>query len=174
MKIMPTPEKENKVAALTKLLDEKSTFIFTDYKGLSVKEITNLRTALIEKGSVYYVVKNNLFRIALEGKKIEGLDEFLVGPTAVAFTSEDVVEAAKALKNYKKDIGKLELKGGYVEGEAVSSKTIEAYADLPAKEVLYSQFLGGLLAPVTGVVRCLNDPLSKLARALQAISEKSE
>ncbi len=130
-----------------KLKDSKST-ILVDYRGLDVSEVTELRSQLREANVDFKVYKNTLTRRAAQEAGFEGLDEVLTGPTAVAFSTEDVVAPAKVLNNFAKDHENLEIKGGIIEGNVASLEQIKELADLPSYEGLLSMLLSVLQAPV--------------------------
>ncbi|WP_102029398.1 50S ribosomal protein L10 [Salirhabdus sp. Marseille-P4669] len=130
-----------------KLKDSKST-ILVDYRGLDVAEVTELRSKLREANVEFKVYKNTLTRRAAQEAGFEGLNEVLVGPTAVAFSAEDVVAPAKVLNNFAKDHEDLEIKGGVIEGNVATLDQIKELADLPSYEGLLSMLLSVLQAPV--------------------------
>ncbi|MFC4075428.1 50S ribosomal protein L10 [Salinithrix halophila] len=143
-----------------KLKDSKST-ILTDYRGLTVAEMTELRQQLREAGVEYHVLKNTMTRRATAETDLTALDEHLVGPTAIAFSNEDVVAPAKVLHKFSKDHKALEIKGGVVEGRVVDTAEIQALADLPSHEGLLSMLLSVLQAPMRNV-----------ALAVKAVADK--
>lgn len=173
---MPSARNQELVKELRSVIGQYSDFFVTEYKGLSVADLTELRNKLRESGAVYQVVKNNIFKIALNNEEINGLDEKLVGPNAIVFAN-DAVAGAKVLKDFLKDktkAEKLKVKAGYAEGQIVDSAYIQALADLPSKEELLSKFLGTLKNPLNRFVRVLNNPLQKFTFALKAIAEKQQ
>lgn len=145
-----------------KLKDSKST-ILVDYRGLDVSEVTELRSQLREANVDFKVYKNTLTRRAAQEAGFEGLDEVLTGPTAVAFSTEDVVAPAKVLNNFAKDHENLEIKGGIIEGNVASLEQIKELADLPSYEGLLSMLLSVLQAPVRN-----------FAYAAKAVAEQKE
>lgn len=130
-----------------KLRNSKST-ILVDYRGLDVAEVTELRQQLREAGVDFKVYKNTMTRRATEEAELSELNETLVGPTAIAFSEEDVVAPAKILNNFAKDHNELEIKGGVIEGKVASLEQIKELADLPNYEGLVSMLLSVLQAPV--------------------------
>ncbi len=130
-----------------KLRNSKST-ILVDYRGLDVAEVTELRKQLREAGVDFKVYKNTMTRRATEEAELTELNETLVGPTAIAFSDEDVVAPAKILNNFAKDHDALEIKGGVIEGNVASLEQIKELADLPNYEGLVSMLLSVLQAPV--------------------------
>lgn len=143
-----------------KLSNSKSTIV-TDYRGLNVKQVNELRKQLREAGVEYQVLKNTLTRRATEQVGLTELDQHLTGPTAIAFSNDDVVAPAKVLYKFAKDNKALEIKGGVVEGKVVGFEEIKALADLPSREGLLSMLLSVLQAPVRN-----------LALAVKAVAEK--
>ena len=131
----------------TKLQDSQSTIV-VDYRGLNVSEITELRKQLREAGVDFKVYKNSMVRRATEATNLSELDEHLTGPTAIAFSNEDVVAPAKILHGFAKDHEALELKAGVVEGKVTGLEEIKALATLPSRDGLISMFLNVLQAPI--------------------------
>ncbi len=171
---MPTPEKIEQVNQIKEKLKEYDNFIVTDYRGLTVEQITKLRKKLMEHGVVYQVLKNNLVKIALKESNIEGVDEYLFGPTAIAFAKEDSVTPSKIIVDFTKEANKLKVRGAYSEGKAVNENAVIALSKLPSKEVLLSKLLGGLKSPLTCLANVLNGPVRNLAYALKQVSEKKQ
>ena len=145
-----------------KFKDSKST-ILVDYRGLDVAEVTELRTQLRQAGVEFKVYKNTMTRRATEQVELSELNEVLVGPTAIAFSNEDVVAPAKILNNFAKDHEALEIKGGVIEGNIATLEQIKELGDLPNYEGLLSMLLSVLQAPVRN-----------FAYATKAIAEQKE
>ncbi|MBX6394488.1 MAG: 50S ribosomal protein L10 [Alicyclobacillaceae bacterium] len=156
-------EKVRAVEELTAKLRDAKAAIVTDYRGLNVAEMTELRKRLREAGVEYKVVKNTLTRRATEAAQVQVLDQHLVGPTAIAFGYDDVVVPAKILSEFAKDHKALEIKGGLIEGRLVNAADIEALAKLPSREGLLSMLLSVLQAP-----------MRNLAYAVKQIAEQKE
>ncbi|GAE31476.1 50S ribosomal protein L10 [Alkalihalobacillus hemicellulosilyticus] len=131
----------------TKLRDSKATVV-VDYRGLNVAEVTELRKQLREAGVEFKVYKNTLARRATAEAGLTELDEQLVGPTAIAFSEEDVIAPAKVLNNFAKEHEALEIKAGVLEGKVVSVAEVKALAELPSREGLLSMLANVLQAPV--------------------------
>lgn len=146
----------------TKLQGSKSTVV-VDYRGLTVAEVTDLRKQLREAGVEFKVYKNTLTRRAAEEANVEGLNEFLTGPNAIAFSSEDVVAPAKVLNAFAKTHEKLEIKAGVIEGKITTAEDVKAIAELPSREGLLSMLLSVLQAPIRN-----------LALATKAVAEQKE
>jgi large subunit ribosomal protein L10 len=170
---MAKPEKEKIVEEIKKKLEENPNFVVTEYRGMNVQDMSDMRIKLREKGIIYQVYKNTLFRIALEGAKIEGVDEYFFGPVGVAFSKDDIVSPCKILTEVAKK-SKLKVKGGYSNGLVIKEDQIEDYANMPSIEELYSKLLGTLMNPANRLVRVLNGPIQKLAIALNQIAEKKQ
>lgn len=166
------PDKGDTVATLTESFTSSSAAVLTEYRGLTVKQITDLRVALGE-GTTYSVVKNTLTKIAAGNAGLEGLDPLLAGPTAVAFVSGDPVTAAKALRDFAKANPALVVKGGVMDGKALTADEIKKLADLESREVLLAKMAGALKASLTNAVYLFAAPLSQAARALGALEGKA-
>ncbi|SHH31036.1 LSU ribosomal protein L10P [Anaerosphaera aminiphila DSM 21120] len=171
--------KEEKLQMKSQLVDEikekiqgAQSVVLVNYRGLDVAEVTELRSQYREANVDYKVYKNTMMRRAFEELGYDEIGEFLKGPSAVAFSMEDVVAAAKVTSKFAETHEKLEIKSGLVDGKVISSKEIEQLAKLPAKEVLIAQVLGGLNAPIQGLVNVLNGNVRGLAVVLQAIADK--
>jgi len=155
--------KQQAVDEIVVKLRESSSTVIADYRGLNVAQVTELRKELREAGIEFQVLKNSLLRRATEKAELNGLDEVLTGPTAIAFSSEDAVAPAKILNTFAKKNDALKLKGGIVEGQVVSVEEIKALADLPSREGLLSMLLSVLQAP-----------MRNFALAVKAVGEKQE
>ncbi|MDH4127803.1 MAG: 50S ribosomal protein L10 [Spirochaetota bacterium] len=169
---MATPKKIQFIDEFKKKISGYNNFIFTDYRGLTVENMTDLRKKLYEKGVVYQVVKNNLVRIAFKDAKIDGIDDYLVGPTAIAFSTDDSVSPSKILVDFAKQQAALKVKGGFADGKVMTADGIRELSSLPSKEVLLSRLLGSLKSPASRLVSVLNSPIRNLLCALQEISKK--
>lgn len=165
-------EKKQIVEELKDKLNQVKAAIFTDYRGLNVEEITELRKQLREAGIEYKVVKNTLTRIAAKDINMDFLEEYLTGPTAIAFSFEDPVTPAKILSKFASSHKALDIKAGLVEGKLIDAEGIKALADLPSREVLIAKVIGGMQAPISGLVCVLNGPMRGLVYALKAIQDK--
>jgi large subunit ribosomal protein L10 len=143
-----------------------------DYRGLSVQQAVDLRSSLTEADAVFQVAKNTLTERAADKAGAEALKPLLEGPTALTFVNGDVAVAAKALATFRRQNNVLEFKGGQLGGEVLTVDQIESIARLPARDVLFGQFVGLVASPITGVVRGLNALISGLAIQLGAIAEQ--
>ncbi|MGQ4807756.1 50S ribosomal protein L10 [Candidatus Entotheonellaceae bacterium PAL068K] len=163
-----------KVATLHAKFAEAKGAILSDYRGLNVQQMSDLRGRLREAAVELQVVKNTLARRAVKETDLEQLGEYFVGPTSVALTVNDVVAMAKTLTEYAKGEPKLELRAGLFEGKVILPQDIAALAVLPPREVLLARLLGGMQAPVAGLVGVLHGILRQLLYALLAIREAKE
>ncbi|MBO8169378.1 MAG: 50S ribosomal protein L10 [Thermoanaerobacteraceae bacterium] len=155
-------------------LEASQSVILTDYRGINVADMTNLRSRLREANVEFKVLKNTLIKRAADELGIEGMDPFLVGPTAVAFGIEDPVAPAKVLSEFAKDHKELEIKGGLLEGKVIDLDKIKALADLPSKEELLAQVARGFQAPIAGLANVLQANIRNLAYALEAVRKQKE
>ena len=147
--------------------------VLTDYRGLTVKQLQDLRRSLGENAN-YAVVKNTLAKIAATQVGIEGFDDLLAGPTAIAFIQGDVVEAAKGLRDFAKANPALIIKGGVLDGNILDAKEVAKLADLESREVLMGKLAGAMLASLSQAVYLLNAPLAQAARLAGALQAKAE
>ena len=170
---MARSDKTSDVAEIVEQFTDSAGAVLTDYRGLSVKQLQDLRRALGDNAD-YAVVKNTLTRIAANQAGVEGFDELLVGPTAIAFISGDVVEAAKGLRDFAKVNPALIIKGGYIDGAPMDPAEIAKLADLESREVLLGKLAGAMLASLSQAVYLLNAPLSQFARLAGALQAKAE
>ena len=155
--------KQDQVDLLTDKMKNAASFVVVNYRGLNVAEATDLRKQLRDSDVDMHVVKNTIIRRAAEAAGIEGLEDIFVGPTAIAFSEEEVVAPAKIMVEFAEEAPALEVKGGYMEGEVVSIETIEAVAKLPSRDGLLSMLLSVLQAPIRNT-----------ALAFKAVAEKKE
>lgn len=173
--------KEKLLAAVKDRFDRATIAILTDYRGegsgMSVKEITELRGKLRESGGEYCVVKNTLARKACAELGVEGLEDDLKGPTAIAFGYDDPAGVAKALLDFAKENkakGVPELRTGYMDGKVLNKEDVQAIADLPTLPQLQTQLLGLMLAPHRNILGVLNAPGRQTVQLLEAYRKKQE
>ncbi len=169
---MKRTQKEATMAQLTQELSQAPAIYATDYRGLSVSALSELRTRLRESGGSYRVVKNTLARRVISEQKIP-LEDLLKGPTALVICS-DPVAGAKAVTAFIKEMKIGEVKGGVLDGQVVSPSSIAAIAQLPAREVLMAQLVGMLAYPLSGLARVLTGPTGGLARCLAQVAQQKE
>jgi large subunit ribosomal protein L10 len=169
-------DKERLVADLTERLKSTETLLVADYRGLTMPQIDELRTKLLEHGARFAVVKNTLTRRAAEAAGTDTLLALLEGPTAIAFLESDgdPVAVAKALVDTARETRVLELRGGMLEGRPVEPGEIESLAKLPPADVLRAQVLGAITAPLTGILALFTAPLQDLYGLLDARIEQLE
>ncbi|MBC7680385.1 MAG: 50S ribosomal protein L10 [Pseudorhodobacter sp.] len=167
------PDKGDAVTAMVESFRSSSAALLTEYRGLTVKQITALRVAL-GADTTYSVVKNSLTQIAAREAGLSGLDELLVGPVAVAFVGGDPVAAAKGLRDFAKTNPALVVKGGVMDGRALSADEIKKLADLESREVLLAKMAGAMKASLTQAVYLLAAPLAQAARAIGALEAKAQ
>jgi len=167
---MARADKQTAVAEITDEFSAANGAVLTEYRGLTVKELKDLRRSLGENAS-YAVVKNTLAKIAAKNAGIEGFDSLLTGPTAIAFIKGDVVEAAKGLRDFSKANPNLVIKGGVLDGKLVDASEISKFADLESREVLLAKVAGAInagMAQALFVLNALPSKAAQLAAALQA------
>ena len=166
---MTTKKKPQIVDQLAELLSQSKFVIATDYRGLSVAEMSELRHQLRNIGTEYHVVKNRLAKFAAENAGKQELSQLLTGPTALAFGSEDIIQLAKALGDYIR-ISKttLSIKGGLIDSQLIGSEEVKRLATLPSIEVLRARLLGLLLSPIVSLQNVLSGNMRGLSSVLNA------
>ncbi len=165
---MPTAKKEQTIDELRKRLADAKYLFFTNYAGLSVEDITKLRTELRKDGSTYAIVKNTLFSRAAGDELAAQFEHYLAGPTGVVFAPSDPVAPAKALKFFSDSVKPLDIKGAYVDGQIIGAAQIAALASLPPKAELQAKVLGLFASPMRGLVTVLAANPSGFVRVLSA------
>ncbi len=168
--------REDKAATVAELAEEfrtSSAAVLTEYRGLTVSQISQLRRSL-QGVANYAVVKNTLTKIAAREAGVEGLDALLTGPSAIAFIKGDPVEGAKSLKNFAKDNPLLVLKAGYMDGRVLDASEIKKLADLESREVLLAKLAGAMKASMSQAASLFAAPLSQAARTVEALRVKAE
>ena len=168
---MARPDKAAAVAELTEKFRNSSAAVLTEYRGLSVPQLNTLRSAL-GADAQYHVVKNKLTAIAAKDAGLDSLDGQFAGPTAIAFVQGDVVEAAKGLRDFAKANPELVIKGGVMDGQALSVEDVNKLADLETREVLLAKAAGAMKAKLHQVAFLFNAPASKAVRTIEALREK--
>ncbi len=162
------------VERLKERFRESRSAILTDYRGLTVAEITELRRALREASAEYRVVKNTLTQLAAHDLEIQELDQYLEGPTAVAFSSRDLVATAKILTNFSKKVRLLQVKAGLEDGRLLPKEEVLAMAELPPREVMLARLTGLMLAPLRGLAGVLSGSFRGLVVGLDQGRQKRE
>ena len=171
---MRRDQKEQVVEELTARLKAAETLLVADYRGLTMPQIDELRSRLLESGARFTVVKNTLTRRAAEAAGTEALLTLLDGPSAIAFLEADgdMVAAAKALADAARETQVLEIRGGIMQGRTVTAAEVESLAKLPPIDVLRGQVLGAIVAPLTTLAGLLNAPLQNLVGLIDARIEQ--
>lgn len=167
-------KKSQQIADLTDKFSRSKAVVFTEYKGLTVAEIANLRKLLKEAGAEYKVAKNTLIDIAVRGTPVEAAKEFFVGPTGVAFGFDDPVAATKKVLEYSGKNEKLKIKSGVIEGKLLLFDDLKALSKLPPRNILLGMMAGTFQAPAAKLARLLNATVAQFAYALEAVKNKKE
>ena len=188
---MPSTKNETILKNTTDILESYSDFILVSYNGLDVASVTNLRAELRKENSKFKVIKNNIFRKALENSSIhkendlvkksfvdlnnDSLGEIVYGPMAVILSkTDDLPSAAKICKKFSKEQNeKIKIKAGFFDGSVLSEEDVESIAGLPSKKELLSKIASSMNSPASSIAIGINEVLSKLARAIKAVSEKN-
>jgi len=168
---MARADKAAAVAELTTAFRDSTAAVLTEYRGLTVAELKELRRSLAGNAT-YSVVKNTLTKIAAREAGMAELESLLEGPSAIAFVSGDAVEVAKGLRNFTKEHPHLVIKGGILDGASISADDIRKLADLESREVLLAKLAGGFIAPASQLVNVLAAPMRQLAQVLGALQAK--
>jgi large subunit ribosomal protein L10 len=168
---MARPDKAAAVAELTDAFRESSAAVLTEYRGLSVAQLKELRRSLAGNAT-YAVVKNTLTKIAAREAGVDTLEPMLEGPSAIAFVTGDPVEVAKSLKNFGRDNPMLVVKGGVLDGRPITADEVKKLADLESREVLLAKLAGAMKASLQQAVSLFAAPLSQTARLLGALEEQ--
>ncbi|MFP4382866.1 MAG: 50S ribosomal protein L10 [Spirochaetia bacterium] len=159
------------VAELKTQFGDVRDFIFTDYRGLTVEQITELRNRLREKQAEYHVVKNRYAKIAIKQLEMPDVSEYLVGPTALALAKDESGPVAKILLAFGKETS-VAVKGAIINGNVYTSEEVDAYSKLPTREELIAKLMGTMNAPLQHLVYAMNGVTQKLVRVLQAVADK--
>ena len=168
---MAQADKATAVADIAEQFKSSTATVVTEYRGLTVANLAELRRSLAGSAT-YSVAKNTLIKRAASEAGVEGLDELFVGPTAIAFVSGEAVDAAKAIKKFAKDHKALVIKGGYMDGRALTVAEVERIADLESREVLLAKLAGAMKANLSKAAGLFNAPASQVARLAAALQEK--
>ncbi|MGA9360155.1 MAG: 50S ribosomal protein L10 [Mycobacterium sp.] len=168
---MAKADKATAVADIAERFKDSTATLITEYRGLTVASLAELRRSLAGSAT-YSVAKNTLIKRAASEAGIEGLDELFAGPTAIAFVTGEPVDAAKAIKTFAKDNKALVIKGGYMDGHALTVAEVERIADLESREVLLAKLAGAMKGNLAKAAGLFNAPASQMARLLAALQEK--
>ena len=166
-------DKATAVAEVTEQFRSSGATVLTEYRGLTVSQLTQLRRSL-GKDVTYSVTKNTLAKRAASQAGIDGIETLFTGPTALTFVSGDVVEAAKSLREFAKANPLLVIKGGVFEGKAITAAEVNRLADLESREVLLAKLAGGMKANLAKAAALFQAPLSKTVRTVAALQDKRE
>jgi large subunit ribosomal protein L10 len=169
--------KERKTEFMTQYsdwVDRSHALVVTEYRGLTMKNIDELRGKIREAGGEFHVVKNTLGKMAFEKIGLPTPKNFFEGTTAICFAFEDVAAITKIMSEFGRTSESLKIKGGYLDRAPISAEEVKSLAELPPLPVIRGQLLGTILAPATRLVRTLNEPARQLAYVVQAYSEKAE
>jgi large subunit ribosomal protein L10 len=164
--------KDELVSEYTAWINRSKALILTEYTGLSMKQIDDLRLKAREAGGEFHIVKNTLGKVAFESANMPLPEKFLEGSTAIAFAFNDTPGMAKTLTEFARTSDFLKIKGGYLDKQAISPDQVKALADLPPLPVMRAQLMGVLLAPASKLARTLAEPARQVAAALKAYAEK--
>ncbi|HHV61955.1 MAG TPA: 50S ribosomal protein L10 [Firmicutes bacterium] len=168
------PEKEAAVADIKEKLERSKAVVLTDYRGLNVHDIMELRRKLREAGIEYKVVKNTLAQLAAEKAAMSDINTYLTGPTAMAFGFGDPVAPAKIISEFAREHKELEIKGGMLEGKVIGAAEVKALASLPSREVMLARVASAMQAPIAGIVGALSGCIRNLVYALDAVRKQKE
>jgi large subunit ribosomal protein L10 len=168
---MARPDKVDAVAEIADRFRDSTAAVITEYRGLSMAQLTRLRRALGD-GTTYRIAKNTLVKRAAEDAGVEGLEEHFSGPTAIAFVTGEPVDAAKALRDFAKDNKALVIKGGYMDGRPISESEVNRLADLESRDVLLARLAGAMKGNMSKAARLFQEPASQGARLAAALQEK--
>lgn len=174
MKEQALQAKVENVEEIKEKISKAQAVVLVDYRGLNVDQLTELRSNYRKAGVEYKVYKNTMMRFAFKDSGLEEFNQFLKGPNAIAFGYDDPVGAAKVTAEFAKNNDKLEIKAGIVDGKIIDIDGVKSLAELPPREVLIAQALGGLNAPIQGFVNVLQGSIRSLAIVLNAIAEKQQ
>lgn len=166
--------KRELVADYKDWIDKSRAVILTEYEGLSMKDLDELRAKVRSAGGEFHIVKNTLGKIAFEESQRSVLKGYFEGTTAAGFAFEDAPRLAKTLTEFAKSVEALKIKGGYLNTDPMSAEEITALAELPPLPVMQARLLGTLMAPATQLARVLNEPGRQIAAVIKAFSEKEE
>lgn len=164
--------KSEKISQIKEKIEKAKVAVVSDYKGLSVEEITKLRRSIQKENGDYMVTKNTLAKIAVKGTEYEVLTDVLTGPVAIAFGFDDQVAPAKALSKFIKESKKGEILAAAMDGKLLSAAEAKALANLPSKQEIYAKMLGCINSPASGIANSINAVMSSLTRAVAAVRDQ--
>jgi large subunit ribosomal protein L10 len=161
-------EKEQIVSDLRQKLEQSKAIVLTNYRGLNVQQVNQLRQRLREEKISYHVVKNTLMKLATKGTDLEKVNDYFEGPTAVAMAYGDPISLAKILSEFTKTQPILEIKVGVLEGRVMPPEGVRAFASMPSREVLFGQLLGGIQVPGSQLAGTVRNALQQVLGVIQA------
>jgi large subunit ribosomal protein L10 len=164
--------KDDLVSQYVEWLNNSQALIVTEYHGLTMKQIDDLRSKVREAGGEFHIVKNTLGKLALESAGLQSSDTYMVGSTAIAFAFRDAPAMAKVFSDFARTSEFVKIKGGYLEKQAISPAEVQALADLPPLPVLRAQLLGTIMAPASRLARTLAEPGRQIASVLKAYADR--
>ena len=164
--------KQDKIEAIKEKVSKAKVALVTEYRGLSVEEITYLRRELQKENSDYMVTKNTLAKLAVQGTEFEVLSEVLKGPIAIAFGYEDQAAPAIVIAKFIKEKKKAEIIAAALDGQLFNAEQAKQLANIPSKEELYAKMLGCINSPATGIAGAVNAVMSSLVRAVDAVAKQ--
>jgi len=164
--------KEELVAQYIEWMNRSQAFYLTEYIGLSMADIDVMRHRVRETGGEFHVIKNTLGKVAFDSANLPSGEKFLENSTAILFAFQDPPALAKILSDFARDSEFIKVKGGYLNGNAISADQVKALADLPPLPVMRAQLLGTIMAPASRLARVLAEPARQLAAVLQSYAEK--
>ncbi|MFQ6606986.1 MAG: 50S ribosomal protein L10 [Fidelibacterota bacterium] len=171
---MPNPQKIDLVEGLSEKLKRATGIYVTDYLGLTVEDITELRRKLFENEIEYTVVKNTLAKISARNANLANIDDMLTGPTALALTYDDPTSPARVIKEFKQERDLPEVKGFIFEGKVMDQASFNSIANLPSRDQLLTQLIVGLSSPLTKIVFALKNSLSNVVHILNNLKETKQ
>ncbi len=171
---MPKPAKVAAVKKIGEDLKSCDVYYFVDYRGLTFSEATELRTRLAKVDASLKVVKNTLAKIAAQDAGVEGLEDLLKGPTAIAYCYGDPVQVAKTIQDFIKEKKKASIRGGKLQHSLLSSADVDSLASLPSREVLIARMVGAIASPLTGLANVLNGPIRGLVVVMSQVRDQKE
>jgi len=169
---MARPEKVNEVQAIAERIEKAQSMVLADYSGLTVDQMTQFRRNCRAQAVECRVVKNRLARIAADKAGAAVLKDLLKGPTAIVFGAESQVDPAKIVVEFAKDNEKMQVKGGWVDGQSLSAAQVEALSRIPSREELLAKMMGSINSPARGLACTLNGVVAALARVIDAAAKE--
>lgn len=164
--------KQTKIEEIKEKVNKATVAVVTEYRGLSVEEITNLRRQLQKENGDYMITKNTLAKLAVKGTSFEVLNDVFKGPIAIAFGYEDQSAPAKVMTKFIKEKKKGEIIAAAIDGQLLSANDAKALANIPSREELYAKMLGCINSPATGIAGATSAVMSSLVRAIDAVAKQ--